>query len=157
MCVHLIKVKILNNTTVLLSGIRYQVLHKRFWNVIHIPGRIWNWKPISCLCLLCKKKTNIPNLGFINQIWFSIFAYNLNVNPIQDGGRQKVFPPVTSTDTEINPQNFLTFSFNSYATLAQNFKFVPSTSLKLLNLNQNHPSRKVTFLVTSSKISPCLL
>ena len=77
------------------------------------------------------------------------------------GGGKKALPdsfsPVTSTDIEINPQNFLTFSFNSYATLAQNFKFVPSTSLKLLNLNQNHPSRKVTFLVTSSKISPCLL
>ena len=36
-----------------------------------------------------QQKPNIPNLGFINQIWFSIFDYNLNVNPIQDGGRQK--------------------------------------------------------------------
>ena len=31
----------------------------------------------------------------------------------------------------------------------QNFKFVPSASLKLFNLNQDHPSKKVIFLVKS--------
>ena len=46
-------------------------------------------------------------------------------NPIQDGegGAQKgpprtIFPPVTSTNVGSNPQNFLTFSFNSFVTLA---------------------------------------
>ena len=55
------------------------------------------------------------------------------------------FSPVTSTNVEIIPPNFLTLSFNSYATLVQNFKFVPSTSPKLLNLNQDYPSKKWRF------------
>ena len=57
------------------------------------------------------------------------------------------FSPVTSTNVGFGPQNFLTFSFNPFATLVQNFKFVPSASPKLLNLN--HPSKKVIFLVKS--------
>ena len=55
------------------------------------------------------------------------------------------FSPVTSTNVEIRPQNFLTFSFNLFATLVYNFKFVPSASSNLLNLNQDHPSKKVAF------------
>ena len=67
------------------------------------------------------------------------------INPIQDGGggRQKgpptSFSPVTSTNVELSPQNFLTFSFNTFATVVQNLKLVPSASPKLLNLNQDHP------------------
>ena len=75
------------------------------------------------------------------------------LNPIQDGGGQKdpptSFSPVTSTNVGVGPQNFLTFSFNSFATLLQNFKFVPSASPKLLNLNHDHSSKKATFLVKS--------
>ena len=71
-------------------------------------------------------------------------------------GGKKAFPTsfssATSTNIGISPQNFLTFSFNSFATLVQNFKFVPSTSPKLLNLNQDQPSKKATFLLTSSKL-----
>ena len=59
------------------------------------------------------------------------------------------FSPATYTNMVISPQNFLTFSFNSFATLLQSFKFVPSISPKLLNLNQNHPSKKAVFLVKS--------
>ena len=59
------------------------------------------------------------------------------------------FSPVTSTNIGISPQNFLTFSFNSFATLVQNFKAIPRASPKLLNLNQDHPSKKVAFLVKS--------
>ena len=59
------------------------------------------------------------------------------------------FFPVTSTNVGFGPQNFLTFSFNPFATLLQNVKFVPSTSPKLLNLNQDHPSEKAIFLVKS--------
>ena len=55
------------------------------------------------------------------------------------------FCPVTSTNVGFGSQNFLTFSFNPFATLVQNFKFVPSASLKLLNLNQDHPSKKAIF------------
>ena len=55
------------------------------------------------------------------------------------------FCPVTSTNAETNPQNFLTFSFNAFVTLVQNFKFVTSASPKLLKLNQDHPSKKRFF------------
>ena len=39
------------------------------------------------------------------------------------------FFPVTSTNVEFGPQNFLTFSFKPFTTLVQNLKFVPSASL----------------------------
>ena len=72
------------------------------------------------------------------------------------GGDKKTLPTsfsrVTSTKVGISPQNFLTFNSIPYATLVQNFKFVPSTSPKLLNLNQDYPSKEVTFLLTSSKL-----
>ena len=75
--------------------------------------------------------------------WFNLIHFVL-LNPIQDGGGQKgppaSFSPVTSTNIGFGPQNFLTFSFNPFATLVQNFKFVPSASPKLWNLNQDHPS-----------------
>ena len=67
-------------------------------------------------------------------------------NPIQnkggDGGKRTPtsFSTVTSTNVGISPQNFLNFSFHAFATLVLNFKFAPSASPKLLNLNQNHPS-----------------
>ena len=79
----------------------------------------------------------------------------LVLNPIQDGGgggakrTPTSFSPVTSTNVGFGPQNFLTFSFNPFATLVQNFKFVPSASLKLWNLNQDHHSKKANFLVES--------
>ena len=50
------------------------------------------------------------------------------------------------------PQNFLTFNFNPFATLVQNFKFVPSASTKLLNVNQDHPSKKGFFWSNPYKI-----
>ena len=59
------------------------------------------------------------------------------------------FSPVTSTNVETSPQNFLTFSFNPFATLMENFKVARSASPKLLNLNRDHPSKKVVFLVKS--------
>ena len=80
-------------------------------------------------------------------------------NPIQDGGGgegwrdQKgpptSFSPVTSTNIGIRPQIFLTFSFNRFGRLLQNFKSVASASPRLLNLNQDHPSKKAVFLVKS--------
>ena len=47
------------------------------------------------------------------------------------------FSRVISAIVGSSPQNVLT-SFNSFAMLLQNFKAIPSTSLKLLNLNQDH-------------------
>ena len=62
------------------------------------------------------------------------------------------FSPVTSTNIGFGPQNFLAFSFNTFATLVQNLKFVPSASPKLLNLNQDHPSKKQFFWSNPYKI-----
>ena len=59
------------------------------------------------------------------------------------------FSPATSTNVGFRPQNFLTFSFNPFDRLVQNFKFAASASLKLLNLNQDHSSKKAGFLVKS--------
>ena len=61
------------------------------------------------------------------------------------GGKKSLptsFSLVTSTNVGISSQNFLAFSFNLFATLVQNLKFVPSTSLKILNLNEDQPSKK---------------
>ena len=66
------------------------------------------------------------------------------------GGGQK--GPQTFTNVGISPQNFLTFSFNPFDRLVQNFKFVPCASPKLLNLNQNHPSKKPFFWSSPYKI-----
>ena len=57
------------------------------------------------------------------------------------------FSPVTSRNVGFGPENFQIFSFNFFATLVQNFKFLPSASPKLLKLNQDHPSKKAIFLV----------
>ena len=59
------------------------------------------------------------------------------------------FTPVTSTNVGISPKNFLTIGFNSFDRLVHKFKFVTGASLKLLNLNQDHPSKKAVFLVKS--------
>ena len=67
------------------------------------------------------------------------------------GGSKKApstsFFPVTSTNVGFGPQKFLTFSFNPFATLVCNFKFVPSASPKLFNLNQDHLPKKAIFLI----------
>ena len=55
------------------------------------------------------------------------------------------FSPVTSTNVKIRHQNFVTFSFNPFSTLVQNFKAIPNASHKLLTLAQDHPPKKVVF------------
>ena len=91
----------------------------------------------------CNRKSNIANP--------LVLLEDFLLNPIQDcwggGGGPKgptltSFSPATSTNVGVRPQNFLTltFSFNPFGTLARNFKFVPSVSPNLLNLNQDHPS-----------------
>ena len=58
----------------------------------------------------------------------------------------------TSTNVRISSKNFLTYSFNPFATLVQNFKFAPSASPKLLYLNQDHTSKKQFFLSNPYKM-----
>ena len=69
--------------------------------------------------------------------------------PYSGWGVEKALPtsfsPVTSTNVRISPQIFLTFRFNTFDRLVQNFKFVPSASPKLLNFNKDHPSKKRFF------------
>ena len=64
-------------------------------------------------------------------------------------GHPTSFSSATLSNVTIIPQKFLTFSFNFFVTLVQNFKFVPSVSPKLLNLHQDHLSKKAAFLVKS--------
>ena len=59
------------------------------------------------------------------------------------------FSPVTSTNIGISPQNILSFSFDPFDTLVSNFKFAPSGSPKLLDLNQHHLSKKKRFFWSS--------
>ena len=67
----------------------------------------------------------------------------------EEGGAKRspyqFFSPVTSTNLRVSPQNFLTFSVNPFSTLMENLKAIPSVSLKLLNLNQEYPSKKLFF------------
>ena len=79
------------------------------------------------------------------------------LNPIQYGGVGKKapptnFPPITSTNVGISPQKFLAFSYNPLATLVENLKVIPSASLKLLNFNQDHHSKKWFFWSNPYKI-----
>ena len=105
-------------------------------------------------------KDDLPNaLSYIRVSLASIKKRHLKqiadqingfLNPIQDGdkgekGPPTSFSPVTFTNIGFGPKNFLTFSFNLFATLVQNSKFLPSASPKLLNLNQDHPSKKRFF------------
>ena len=84
--------------------------------------------------------------GYIHIVPFNIAIFN----PIQDG--QKVphqFFPIISTNVRISLYNFLSFSFNPFATLMQHFKTVTSAIPKFLNLMQEHLSKKLVYLVKS--------
>ena len=59
------------------------------------------------------------------------------------------FSPVTTTNVGISLQNFLTFSFNPFATMVQNFKAIRRASPKLLNSEQRPPCKKSGFLLKS--------
>ena len=62
------------------------------------------------------------------------------------------FSPVTCTNVQISPWNFLNFIRNPFTTLVQNFKFAASASPKLLKLSQDHPSKKVSGQKLSGQI-----
>ena len=52
----------------------------------------------------------------------------------------------------VSPQDYLTFSFNPFATVLTNFKAIPSASPKLLNLNHDGTSKKWFFWSSLYKI-----
>ena len=62
------------------------------------------------------------------------------------------FFPATSTSIGISPRTFLTFSLHPFVTLVWNFKAIPGFSPRLLNLNQEHPLKKLVFRSNPYKI-----
>ena len=66
------------------------------------------------------------------------------------GGGQKAL--YLSVFPQFSIKGFLTFNFNPFATLLQNFKAIPSVSSKLLNLNQKHPQKNCFFWLNPYKI-----
>ena len=62
------------------------------------------------------------------------------------------FSPVTFANVRTSPQSFLTFGFIPFATLVLNFKTIARASPKLLNLNQEHPSKNCFFGQTLIKL-----
>ena len=62
------------------------------------------------------------------------------------------FSFVTSANGEVSPRNFLTFSFNPFSILVQNFKSVPSASPYILSLNQDQSSKNHFFWSSRYKI-----
>ena len=65
------------------------------------------------------------------------------------------FSPVSSKNVGICLQNILTSCFNLFDALLENVKAIPSASPKLLNLNQEHPSKNCFFLWKFYKIESC--
>ena len=111
-----------------------------------------------CCCVYLK--------GIWSLFWVSLVLTMSNISLlcnvyIQDGRGQKdpptSFSPVTSTNVEISPQNFLTFNFNRFVTLVLNFNAIPSTSTKLLNLNQDQTSKKWFFWSYPYKIEVMII
>ena len=65
---------------------------------------------------------------------------------------KQFFPYNFYKRTNRSTQNFHTFSSNSFATLVPNFKVIPISSCKSLNLNQDYPSKNCFFQLNSYKI-----
>ena len=55
------------------------------------------------------------------------------------------FSPLTSTNVGSSPKNFSNFNFDTFATLLQSLKTIPSANPKLLNLKQGLSSKKLFF------------
>ena len=87
--------------------------------------------------------------NYSSNAWKQLLAntyFPNTLNPFQDEGgigRGAKRPPYQFF--LCNFQNFLAFSFNPFSTLVENFKAVTSVSPKLLNLNQEHLSKKCFF------------
>ena len=81
----------------------------------------------------------------------------IHFNTIQDEGwgqkdPHKSVPPVNFSNIETSPEHFLSFSFNFFVTLIQNFWAIPSASSTLFNLNQEYPLKNSIFRSNPNKI-----
>ena len=131
----------------------------------------WSLELVGCLRTLCNLirnqwRTGTQSWPYVENIWQRLISeaayfretnyyhcyshpWHTDINSIQyeRGGVAKSplpstrFSSVTSTKAGISSQNSLTFNFNPFA--------ISSVSLKLLNLNQDHPWKKVLFLTKS--------
>ena len=130
-----------------------------------VPLRIH--KRFSCNFRVCIQKIssnfNMVDIGhqegissptFFMDNFSKLFLYASNLLTLSEWGEQEgfsiSFSPVTLTNVGISTKIFLSFSFNPLFTLVKNFKSVASTGRKLLNLNQNHLSKKLSVLVKFS-------
>ena len=75
----------------------------------------------------------------------------VSFNPLEDWGEDPntSFSPATSTNVGISPLNFLTFSFNLFATLVWNFKFYLLPVANYWTWTIDQLSKKACFLVKS--------
>ena len=89
---------------------------------------------------------------FFLWIFSNLKDHFLTFNSLQYIINPTSFSPVTSTNVNFGPQNFLTFSFHPFATPVQNFKFIASARPKLVNLDQDHPSKNRFFWANPYKI-----
>ena len=97
----------------------------------------------------------VPLSAIVQFLWEVLTLYRMGGKkppPPSPSHPLTSFSPVTTKNVGLSPQNFLTFSFNPFATLLQSFKVIPSASPKLLNLNQDHPSKKWFFWSNPYKI-----
>ena len=119
---------------------------------------------VTCeLCILCTtpwlftlKKLCLQNLKLIFLNFFQFLTLNVTIKPMLtlfrmgwgEGGGQKGTPyhfyPCNFNKRSTYLQKLFEFQFQSFW-----HKVIPSSSPKLLNLNQDHPSKKVIFLIKS--------
>ena len=94
-------------------------------------------------------------IGVFESLLCKCFKLLLNLKDLTRTFYEKVpptsFSPAISPNAGISHLNFLTFSFNYFAMLRQNFKAIWRTSLKLLYKNQDHTpiKEKNNFLAKS--------
>ena len=81
----------------------------------------------------------------ISKIYYIIlFIFSINPIPIQANTSPIYqFFPLTSLNTVISLQNFVTFTLNSFSTLLLKVKTMPSTNSKFMTLNHDLPSGNV--------------
>ena len=113
-------------------------------NEIHL----WNsWKEHQ------KLKLKLFILPISKSVYIS-FTFTLYILiPFSMGAGRKppppyLFLPVTSTNVGISPRNFLTLSFNSFATLVQYFMLIPPYLVPVQNYStwsKNTPQKKRVF------------
>ena len=105
--------------------------------------------PISMVFFGSELSCCIFKLKFFNRVLYLLINSTWPYSGWGDRGKKATttsFSLVKSTNVGISLQNILTFDFNPFAILLSNFKSIPSTSPKLLNLNQDHRSKYVVFL-----------